>query len=654
MPEPVHNVEVLPRLGAGGRNPASPLPRRPRRLAVFLVTFILCLTLGLYYDFQRPPVYRSNASLLTVAPPEVDQRGEEADIQHVTIQRQRLLSKPLLDEVVNRLEAEFPEAEFPGLSVYQLQPMLSVAPVPETNLVELRAEGPDAAFLPRLVNSWLSSYLEERAEEVRRASAETTDSLREQYDGLGIKIVQKRDELDQFRQENEILSMGRDENQVLARLKGLNKSLNDASEAEVKAKARLDAIQAAIEQGEAVVPDQDKRTLAQMEKRAQEMRERLAELDRRYKRSYFQLDAEMQVLPEQLEKLEKKIRQEHESGRDIVTTSAQQEYAAARQSVRELRRQLEDHKQKATEFTARFAEHEALQEDLARLEELYRGTEERLVQIEVKNRQKYPQVKVVEWAFQPSEPIRPLYLRDAGIVLAASILVALFMVWLVDFLTPKSEEEPPVTLTGVAIYPQQGVPAIEQGVTRSQIESSPAPVLESPQMRELSLAEVEALFAGADLATRQLLALLLSGLSAEELLLIEDGDVDPGTGEVRVQGSSARTIQLPALIIELFKRSEGELLIWKREKGAPDPEELDARLELAAVDAGLADSEQVNCQLVRHTYIAYLVRQGVRLSELEKVAGRMMPKVLAGYGRISPAGPGRPLEEISVFYPYPG
>ena len=359
MAESRYNIELLP--GTGADPAREPTRSAPRRLAVFLVTFLLCLAIGQYYNFQRSPVYRSSASLLTVAPPDIDQQIAKADLQHVAIQRQRLLSKPLLDEVASRLQKENSDSTTPARSSYQLQPMLSVVAIPETNLVEVRAEGPDAALLPRLVNTLLNSYLAARAAEVRSDSAATTDALRTQYEDLGRKITLKRTELDQFRRDNEILSIGRDENQVLARLNGLTASLNSASEEEVKAKAKLDAIQAAVRRGEAVVPDEDKRTLAQMEHRAQELREQLAELDSRYTRNFFQLDPKMEVLPNQLAELERKISDYHKNGRDIVTTSAQQEYAAAHQSVQELSRQLEEHKQKATEFTARFAEHEAHQ-----------------------------------------------------------------------------------------------------------------------------------------------------------------------------------------------------------------------------------------------------------------------------------------------------
>ena len=66
---------------------------------------------------------------------------------------------------------------------------------------------------------------------------------------------------------------------------------------------------------------------------------------------------------------------------------------------------------------------------------------------------------------------------------------------------------------------------------------------------------------------------------------------------------------------------------------------------------GLVNPGEITPQALRHTYIAYLVRQGVRLSDLERVAGDMPPTVLAAYAAFSPPGPGTPLDSMEHDYP---
>ena len=70
----------------------SELPQKPwytvRRLLVFTIIFVLSAIVSLGYVYSRPALFRSYATLLTVAQTAIDQQRSEADIQHVAIQRQ--------------------------------------------------------------------------------------------------------------------------------------------------------------------------------------------------------------------------------------------------------------------------------------------------------------------------------------------------------------------------------------------------------------------------------------------------------------------------------------------------------------------------------------------------------------------------------------
>lgn len=617
-----------------------------RRVRVFLITFLLCLASGLIWDYQRPALYRASASLLTVAPPEADQPSGEADIQHVAIQRQQLLSRPVLEKVSRTLAAKNDDIE--PISADRLHAMLEVLPLPDTNLVEMRAEGGDPLVLSLVVNTWIDTYLKVRAEEVASLNARTVDVLRHQYDDLGKKIEVKRSALSSFREQNRILSTARDENQVLAKLKGLNDSLNKANEEKVMAKARLDAVNAGISRGEAIVPEQDKRSYAERVKRAQELREQVAELNRRYTKEYIQRFPALRVVPEKLEKLEQKIRRSRQEGQNFVLANARQEYAAAVQTVAELERQHDMLKQEASEFSARFGEYEAMKEDLTGLETLYRELEDRLVKVEISNREKYPQLKVVEWAYAQESPVWPHYLRDAGIVVGLSLAVALLMVWLVDFLRPMQRQSVGSHM-GISIYPATH-PALQQSVGAE-------PSLEQDEQRalpweisELGTEEVAMLLQYADPVARQLIALLMSGLSPEEILSLETSDLDLEKGAVQVTGAAPRLVGLTAKTQAWFERNGQPVLAWMGNEPF-DLEELNAHLQLAAMDAGLETEGLTYAELLRNSYLLYLVRQGAQLSELDKVAGAISARRLIEYGRFSPAISGKPLSEIDMVYP---
>ncbi|HVW64272.1 MAG TPA: integrase [Nitrosospira sp.] len=631
---------------------ASPAWYRSRRSVIFLFVFLTCAAIGLIYDYSRPAIYRSSATLLTSAMTAVDRQSGDPDIQHVAIQMQLLLGRELAAETLSRLKAADKSLE--SLTVPDIQNLLHVEPIPETNLVEVLAEDTDAKFLPVLINTWIDVYLDARAAEVKKLTGNTTRILESEVEDLGNKVDSARESLEIFRKTHDISSIEREENEELARLKGLNESLNKASEEEVKAKANLDAIKSAISRGKAVVPDDEKGSLLELELRMQDLREKLADLDKKYTRDYINLHPEFKFIPEQIKDLENTIHRKRQDGKNVVLTDAEVTYAAARQSVREIRAQLDEHKRLASAFTTKFAKHDALRADLESLEQLYRETQDRLMQVKSGQREKYPQVSIISRAYESRHPVSPDYRHDALLVVGGSLLLALFSVWIAEFLTHKKEEPPsPIAVFGLQTYasPKAELAGYSQPVANQldHKEQGAANALASPSGRELSSHQLRALLNASNLKGKQLIALLLSGLSFDEAASLRPEQIDLSAGTISVNGRGPRTVFMSHSLKSLFQHS-GNRPCWN-----PDDSgvriDLSAALVCAAVDSGLPDPQQITAEAVRHSYIAYLVRQGLRLSDLEQVIGYLEPPAMLSYSAYSPPQQGRKIGEIELLHP---
>ncbi|SFP59328.1 Uncharacterized protein involved in exopolysaccharide biosynthesis [Nitrosomonas cryotolerans] len=634
---------------------SSSLNRNPwfksRRFIIFIIILFLSATLALSYVYSRPEIYQSTATLLTVAKTSVDQQSREADIQHVAIQKQILMGSALLAEISKRLRLNAALEEDVDLTVADIRQMLNVQPVMDTNLVELMATGSDPAILPVLINTWIEVYLAARAAEVSQSTGETTRIIQGELTNLKDEISSKRTELNHFRQNNEIISTGREENEALARLKGLHESLNQANEEAVKAKAKLDAIHKAIGRGQTVIPQDEGRTLSILEKRAQELREELEELDGRYTREYMALSPTLKVIPEKLAALTEEIKYLRQNGQGIVVSEAQQEYDAATQTIKAIRRQLDDHKRKAAEFTARFAEHEALKTDLEGLELLFRETQARLIQIESRYTEKYPQVEVIDRAYRPYNAIGPDYQRDALLAVIGSVLLSLLCIWIIEFLTRKVQPELTMNRSDIHLHhgnttrevlnnPQQQQTALTQQQNAA---------LQNPLARELSLQEVAVLLRVAREKEKLLITLLLSGMTLDEISALSAEQIDFEQEKLTIAGVSPRVIPLNHVLKLLLSMPACRLIGPSDQPLSYD--DLAALLSCVVADAGLSAPEEIKAAAFRHTYIIYLVRQGVRLSDLASVIGYITPIELAGYRIYSPAGPRRTLKEIDLLYP---
>lgn len=654
-------IEILP--NSPDFNRVEPISRpwyKSSRLFVFSIVFLISSLLSLGYVYSRPALYRSYATLLTVAQTAIDQQSNEADIQHVAIQRQILTGQELLAETLTRLQQNQGKTSSQSLSIPEIQRLLSVQTVPETNLVELAATGHQPELFAPLINTWIDVYLERRAEEIRQTTGLTLEALQEELTGLADKILIKRSELEHFRRVNNITSLDRGnifENQSLARFKGLNQSFNDASEEAVKAKAVLDSVNKSIAEGRMVVPSEDKRGMRVLELRLQELQEQLTEFDRKYTRSYLALQPKLNVLPKQIQDLKREIQTKQKFGQSIVLSEAEQNFAATQQSLQEIKKQLEEHKQEATEFSSRFAEHESLLSDLEGLELLQRTTRERLVQIEAKQTEKFPQVKVIERAFLPQEPFSPDYTRDAVIAIIGSIFMGLFFVWLIEFLTHKKSQQASLSISGINISDsppglinniQQRHEPIAQERTQS-LQHDNSHSLEHHLYEELSVKTLDGLLEDSDIKAKQLISLLLSGLTLEEISRLSKQDFDFVKENINVPGTSPRSLFLNPAIKSLFEDIE-PCPAWNN-KQAVSIETLKAILVYASVDAGLTNMQKVTAEALTYTYIMYLVKQGIRLSELEQITGYLDPDELSKYSHYSPEKPGLPIADIDLIYP---
>ena len=172
--------------------------------------------------------------------------------------------------------------------------------------------------------------------------------------------------------------------------------------------------------------------------------------------------------------------------------------------------------------------------------------------------------------------------------------------------------------------------------------------------RELTTDELRDLLDASDRPLRIAIVLLSMGVTPREVLALRRGDLDPDAATVRVAGVEARTLVLPRPVVQPFADDAraADAAFFTARNGAPMTDEtLDAALLYAAHDAGIDRANEVTALAVHHTYVAHLVRQGVRFSELVRLVGDLRPDSLAAYGQMTPPGPRKALDQVDDVMP---
>jgi site-specific recombinase XerD len=181
------------------------------------------------------------------------------------------------------------------------------------------------------------------------------------------------------------------------------------------------------------------------------------------------------------------------------------------------------------------------------------------------------------------------------------------------------------------------------------LEQKKTNALASPVYKELSSHQLRILLKASNLKGKQLISLLLSGLSFDEAVSLKASQIDLEMATITVHGSMPRTLGISNSLKALFAQS-GDHPAWDADNPIAS-DDLTASLLCAAVDSGLPSPEEITSEAIRHSYIVYLVRQGLRLSDLEKIIGYLEPPVISSYSAYSPPQQGRAIDDIELLHP---
>jgi len=627
-------------------SPRTPPATRSRRtrLVLFGAVFLAVTVAGLFWDLRRPPVYRAGARL-HIEQVDATAPTPDAEGRAFLTQCEVLTSRPLLEQVSPALIAlGLPKAD----PVAAAQARLAVEPVANTHVAMVTATGTDPDLLSRLVQVVVSAYQVRLAEQETATATATDAELVRQTEALEGRVTAAREELAAFGGRNAIVSVEREESEATSHLKGLQTALNNATEALATAEGRQSAVRGAIRRGEPVISTADQRTIAVLKQRQSELKERWAELAQRFPAKRLAIEPEAILLKTKLARLDDELAREGERSQQAALADATQQVEAARSGVARLRQEVATQEREAQAFSARFQEYQAKAADLERLESLLHDAREKSARLAAGVEHPHTTVEILEGATRPTRPVAPPYWRDGAICLGVALGVALAAVWLFDFLTRPAP---------LPAAPAMAAPSRWPRLARTPpAELDAQPVLELPPAwpRELSGAEIATLLDAAAPPVDLLLALLFAGATAEEAANLGVAALDLHHGRARVGGASGRDLRLAPTLLALLRTVEREaegFALAGADGAPPTPTTLNDLLACTATDAGLERPHEVTTSVVRHTLLAHLVRQGLRLAELPRVAGPMAPATLAAYGRLSPPGPGLPLEAVDLTPP---
>jgi succinoglycan biosynthesis transport protein ExoP len=633
-----------------------------RRVIVFFSVFLLCALTSLAYTFMRPAIYLADARL-QVTPAAKLAKGDAAlpdNTPAVLVELQVLSSRPLLEKVVERLAITGEAIQGTTDPVASVQEMLKITRVEGTNVIHIQATGAQKQLLPRMINTLIEVYGEQQALAGQSTTQTELKDAREEMRAIESRVSDMKKSVEAFRVRSNIVSAERDENRTLSRLKGLGTSLSAATDREAIAEGKVQALEQATNEGKRAPKSKDNPTVANIEQRLSQAREEWRALERQFTPQYLDMDPGARALRTRIANLEQQLEGERGKSQENALAEAREELASAKAASRRLQQQLAEDKQSVQTFSRQFGEYQAMQEELRGLDQMRMVARQRLLGLEASQVARKPRTQVLELAAVPEAAWRPLYWRDAGISLAGSLLLGLLAVWFVEFF---NRAEPVPAGPQMVVIPQPW-PAMTQhampqlGATAAGAAlplGTQAPLLSAPTARELTDSEVRRLLASAAPEHQLLLVCLLCGMTSAEVVASKAALVDTQAKALTIPGERGQALALEGPLLHLVARAallSGETPLFERAPGEPMTlEDVRSVVTSSALDANLSDAQEVVPETLRHTYIAFLVRQGLRFSELRRVVGLIPSDTMNALSLIAPGSTRVALDAVDRLLP---
>jgi integrase len=174
--------------------------------------------------------------------------------------------------------------------------------------------------------------------------------------------------------------------------------------------------------------------------------------------------------------------------------------------------------------------------------------------------------------------------------------------------------------------------------------------------RELDDSEIGALIANGSDDLRLAAMALLTGLDAAEIAALNWDQVDFVSRTIHVGGASARKLPLEGPLAAALDRhrDSADLAgpILHDDRGDPlSAADIDRLVLYGAYDAGLERPPEVTSAALRHSYLAFLLRQGIRAADIGRIAGHIPQVEMVAYMQSASPRARRPLEQIDSLHP---
>ena len=335
--------------------------------------------------------------------------------------------------------------------VAMLQEMLDVEQVKKTRLIDIRVNHTDPAVATKVVNATADAFALWNIEVKTKTNTIAGTYLQKRIAELQSQIRNGEEQLVNYAQSHEILSLDASQNTVVERLAGLNKLLLEAendrnlAESSYRASLMLGVAAANAEVSDKQIADFKGRLAELKQKRAQLM---LTDTDE---------SPEVKDVNQQLAVLEQQLEESRRSTEQTITTNLESNYRKALEREKTLRESFNKQRAETVAQNQAAINYNILKQEIETNKGFLEGLMQRAKENDVSMAGTPNNIHVVDYAAKPKGPIGPNRRRAVFLALflalAFGVGLALFLDYLDDTVKSPSDIESGLRLPSLAIIP---------------------------------------------------------------------------------------------------------------------------------------------------------------------------------------------------------
>jgi polysaccharide biosynthesis transport protein len=308
---------------------------------------------------------------------------------------------------------------------------LTVAPIRNSRLVDVKFRSPDAAFAAKAANALAKNYITQNLEYKFSTSREATGWLEERLAEQRKQVEAAEAKLQHYREQNDAISLEDRENIVVQKLADLNAAVTKAKTDRIQREAmyrQLTQVQgtAALDTFPAINGNQfiqqQKAELASLQRQQAQMADKLGERH-----------PEMIRIKSTIEAAQAKIQAEVAK----VVQSVKNDYQAALAQEQTLSGALEQQKGEAQSMNRKAIDYGVLERDVQSSKQMYESLLQRAKETGISGELKTSNIRVVDQAERPRRPAKPQVLLNLTLGIFGGGIFALGLAFFFEYMDSR-------------------------------------------------------------------------------------------------------------------------------------------------------------------------------------------------------------------------